>query len=137
MKLNLFTLMLLVLAVVAAALRLRGETWDAWRVVGLCLAAPALVLLVIARLQLGRAFSVHAKATTLVTTGLYARIRNPIYVFGTLILIGAALVVHRPRALWILVPLVPFQWWRSRNEERVLAQAFGDEYLRYKRKTWF
>jgi protein-S-isoprenylcysteine O-methyltransferase Ste14 len=137
MKLNLFTLMLLAVAVIAAELSLREETWNTLSLAGVCLAAPALVLLVIARLQLGRAFSIHAKATTLVTNGLYSRIRNPIYVFGTLILIGAALVAHRPQALWILVALVPLQLWRSRNEERVLAQAFGDEYLRYKRKTWF
>jgi len=58
--------------------------WTAWRIVGIAIAAPAFLLFVAARIELGRAFSVQTKATTLVTTGLYSRIRNPIYFFGAL-----------------------------------------------------
>lgn len=56
----------------------------------LCLIAFALVSL--ARYQFGRAFSVSAQARYLVTAGLYARFRNPIYVFAEFFLAGLALL---------------------------------------------
>jgi protein-S-isoprenylcysteine O-methyltransferase Ste14 len=33
--------------------------------------------------------------------------------------------------------LIPLQIYRTRKEEQVLAEKFGDAYLEYKRKTWF
>jgi protein-S-isoprenylcysteine O-methyltransferase Ste14 len=79
---------------------------------------------------------VQAKASTLVTTGLYSRIRNPIYVFGGLMIAGTMLWINQPWLLLIFV-LAPIQVWRSRVEERVLTEKFGEEYLEYKQKTWF
>jgi protein-S-isoprenylcysteine O-methyltransferase Ste14 len=37
----------------------------------------------------------------------------------------------------VALVIVPLQVVRSRREERVLAEAFGEEYERYKSKTWF
>jgi len=37
-----------------------------------------------------------------VTHGIYSKIRNPIYVFGTLLFAGFVLVIHR-RILWRMV----------------------------------
>ena len=56
---------------------------------GAVIGLPSLALLVLARLELGSSFSVRPKAQTLVTHGLYSRIRNPIYVFGGLVFAGA------------------------------------------------
>jgi protein-S-isoprenylcysteine O-methyltransferase Ste14 len=86
---------------------------------------------------LGAAFSVRAKAKKLVTTGIYSRIRNPIYVFGELLLIGASMLVERWEILLLVAVLVPLQMVRARREARVLAAAFGEEYARYKAGTWF
>jgi protein-S-isoprenylcysteine O-methyltransferase Ste14 len=72
-----------------------------------------------------------------VTTGLYARIRNPIYVFGGLVSVGILTFIHQPWWLLIWVPLIPLQRHRVRNEERVLEAKFGDAYREYKRQTWF
>jgi hypothetical protein len=60
--------------------------WTAMRLAGLLLMTPALILLTVSRIQLGNSFSVSPQATQLVTRGIYSRIRNPIYVFGTLFL---------------------------------------------------
>ncbi len=65
-----------------------GPPWTVARIAGLAIAIPCFLLLALARVQLGRAFSVQAKASTLVTSGLYSRIRNPIYVFGGLAIAG-------------------------------------------------
>ena len=95
------------------------------------------LLLALARVQLGQAFSVQAKATTLVTNGLYSRIRNPIYIFGGLTIAGFMLWVNLPWLLLIFVVMIPMQVWRSGVEARVLEKKFGAEYLEYKKKTWF
>jgi protein-S-isoprenylcysteine O-methyltransferase Ste14 len=112
-------------------------TWTPWQVTGVLIAAPAFVLFVLARVQLGRAFSVKAKASTLVTTGIYARIRNPIYVFGGLLIAGVLIFFHKPTWLLAFVVLIPLQVFRVRAEERVLEAKFGDAYRDYKRRTWF
>lgn len=114
-----------------------GLPWTPPRIVGAAIAAPAFLLFALARIQLGRAFSLRAKATTLVTTGLYSRIRNPIYVFGALMLAGVIIFVNEPWFLFCFVLLIPLQIHRSRKEEQVLAATFGATYLDYKRKTWF
>ncbi len=137
MKLNLITLVVIVASVVVLALNARYVEWTPVKVAGAALAAVSISLLITARLQLGAAFSVEAKATKLVTGGLYARIRNPIYVFGAMFLVGLVMVVGR---WWLLAPiavLVPVQLVRVRKEEKVLTEAFGEEYERYKAGTWF
>lgn len=107
------------------------------RILGLAVALPAFLLLLLARIQLGGAFSVQARATTLVTAGLYSRIRNPIYVFSALLLAGIVIWADRPRWLLFLVALIPIQVLRSRREARVLKEKFGSAYLEYRQKTWF
>ena len=137
MKLNLITLAMLLVGVVWACLYAPSVEWNAVRIVGAAIAIVSLALLVVARLQLGAAFSVQAKAKTLVTTGLYSRIRNPIYVFSAMFLVGLVIVSERWLLLLPIALLVPMQVVRARKEERVLAAAFGEEYERYKAGTWF
>ena len=91
---------------------------------------------ILARLQLGRSFSVTAQARQLVTHGLYSRLRNPIYFFGGLAYFGALVALQ----VWWLVlawlAMTPIQLLRIRREEKVLAEAFGAEYEAYRAKTW-
>ncbi len=138
MKLNLGTVALVLLLAIFLFVRYGMEPpWTPWRIAGLAIAVPAFLLFLVARIQLGRAFSVQAKASILVTTGIYSRIRNPIYVFGGLMIAGVIIWVERPLWLLIFVLLIPLQLLRVRKEEQVLLAKFGDAYLEYKRKTWF
>lgn len=137
LKLNIVTLVLVVFVVPFLVLYFWGPPWTALRIAGLCLGIPCFLLLALARVQLGRAFSVQAKASTLVTSGLYSRIRNPIYIFGGLGIAGFMLWINQPWLLLCFVVLIPMQVWRSRVEERVLTEKFGAQYLEYKKKTWF
>jgi protein-S-isoprenylcysteine O-methyltransferase Ste14 len=90
-----------------------------------------------ARYQLGKSFSITAQARQLVTSGIYSKIRNPIYGFGAVMITGVILVVQKP-ALWIVLFVVVIgQTIRARREARVLEAAFGDAYREYRRKTWF
>jgi protein-S-isoprenylcysteine O-methyltransferase Ste14 len=137
MKLNLVTLAVVIIGLALLGRQAAHLPWTAWRITGIAIAAPAFLLFVAARIELGRAFSVQAKATTLVTTGVYSRIRNPIYVFGALFILGIIIWTGRPWLLLIFGVLIPLQVVRSRKEERVLTEKFGAAYLDYKQKTWF
>ena len=111
--------------------------WNGERYVGTVLVLIGMSGIAVARYQLGRSFSLKPKAHALVTTGLYSKIRNPIYVFGAVMIAGVILVLQRP-VLWIVLFLVVIgQTIRARREARVLEAAFGDQYREYRRKTWF
>jgi protein-S-isoprenylcysteine O-methyltransferase Ste14 len=111
--------------------------WDLQRSIGLFLLLAGLCGIAVARMQLGKSFAIRAEAHQLVTHGIYSKIRNPIYVFGTVLFAGFVLIIHRP-VLWLLVlSIVILQTVRARREARVLEAAFGDAYREYRRKTWF
>jgi protein-S-isoprenylcysteine O-methyltransferase Ste14 len=115
----------------------RSSPWNAQRYIGTVLALMGICFIGVARFQLGKSFSVRPEAHELVTTGLYSKIRNPIYVFGMVMITGLILVLQRP-ALWlVLAAVVVGQTIRARREARVLEAAFGDAYREYRRKTWF
>jgi protein-S-isoprenylcysteine O-methyltransferase Ste14 len=115
----------------------RDEAWGPMRIAGACMMVFGFLMWSLARIQLGKSFSVQAKATALVTRGLYSRIRNPIYVFGSVMIAGICLFFLHPEYLLIVVALVTMQTIRARKESAVLEAAFGDEYRRYKAQTWF
>ena len=114
----------------------KERPWTAPRIVGAILAAVAYILLLTARMQLGKSFAVTPQAKTLVTHGLYSRIRNPIYVFVNVMWLGVILALH---LYWLFVPLAAllvFQVFRARREGQVLQEAFGQAYLDYRKQTW-
>ncbi len=137
MKLNYVTLAVFIVFAILFATNIHRFPLDSMRIFGLSIAIPSFVFFVLARIQLGNSFSVEAKATKLVTTGLYSRIRNPIYLFGALMIGGIIIWTTKPLLFLIFVVLIPLQIYRSRQEERVLTEEFGESYLEYKRKTWF
>ncbi len=111
--------------------------WNVQRYVGTVLAVVGVSCIAVARYQLGKSFSIKPEARTLVTNGLYSKIRNPIYVFGMVTLVGFLLVLQKPKS-WIVPVIVAVgQATRARREAQVLEAAFGDAYREYRRKTWF
>ncbi|MGA2021539.1 MAG: isoprenylcysteine carboxylmethyltransferase family protein [Candidatus Sulfotelmatobacter sp.] len=111
--------------------------WDWQRGLGSALLVAGLAGVGVARYQLGRSFAIRAEAHKLVTHGIYSKIRNPIYVFGTVVIAGFALLTHRP-VIWLLVlAIIVMQTIRARREAQVLEAAFGDAYREYRRHTWF
>ena len=113
-------------------------TWDLPRAIGFPLAVIFLVLLALARIQLGTNFSVTPQARALVTTGVYSKLRNPVYVFSTIAIAGFFLYLHYfIGTLVFLAVIIPVQWLRARAEARVLEAKFGDQYRAYRVKTWF
>lgn len=110
---------------------------DASRWLGLALCLIGMSGVTVARATLGRSFSVMAKAKELVTTGIYSRIRNPIYISSVILITGLILIVRRPAVALFLVVILPLQIIRARREAAVLEAKFGDAYREYRKGTWF
>ena len=71
-------------------------------------------------------------STALVTTGIYARSRNPIYLGLTAIYAGLAVALNAWWSVLLLVPvLVIMQVGVIKREERYLERKFGDAYRDY------
>ena len=111
--------------------------WTISQIVGMAVAVPAFCLWALARLQLGKSFSISAQAKGLVTHGLYSKIQNPVYVFGGIFIAAVIVFIGRPLWLLIFLILIPMQWLRIRKERQVLEAKFGDAYREYRKHTWF
>jgi len=137
-KLYIFTALQLIAVILFVWVLARLRTpWNAQRYAGTVLVILGITFILIARYQLGKSFSITPQAHKLVTTGIYSKIRNPIYVFGTVLFAGLILILQRP-LLWVLLGVVIVaQMLRARKEAAVLESAFGDAYREYRRKTWF
>jgi protein-S-isoprenylcysteine O-methyltransferase Ste14 len=115
----------------------RQEPWTVLRIAGAVLAIAGYSLLMTARLQLGKSFAISPQAKELVTHGLYARIRNPIYVSVGIMWFGVILAL---RLYWLFLPLfalLVMQVFRVGKEAKVLEEKFGLAYLAYRKQTWF
>ena len=116
---------------------LRQRPWTALRIAGAIVAIAGYFLLITARIQLGRPFSVSPQAKELVTHGLYSRIRNPIYVSVVVMWLGLIVALH---LYWLILPFLVMlfvQVFRSGQEARALREKFGQTYLDYRKQTWF
>lgn len=72
------------------------------------------------------------RARRLVTQGLFARSRNPIYLADALLLLGWALWLGQLSALlWLAGFLFWIDRWQIGAEERALTTLFGDDYRAY------
>jgi protein-S-isoprenylcysteine O-methyltransferase Ste14 len=104
---------------------------------GVALAAISFVLVILARVQLGKSFSVTPQARDLVTHGLYSRLQHPMYVFVDLTVCGIALALNRWYVLLLLAILVPIQMRNAHRERKLLREKFGERYDAYRSGTWF
>jgi protein-S-isoprenylcysteine O-methyltransferase Ste14 len=107
------------------------------RLLGLVLLAGGIVVAVAGYRALG---SSHSPWTTpiddgrLVETGIYARIRHPIYAGWCLGALGGELLAGSIVGVGVALALVVFYDRRSREEERFLADRYPD-YAAYKRRA--
>jgi protein-S-isoprenylcysteine O-methyltransferase Ste14 len=106
---------------------------------GLVLAVSGLVLTVVAQAQMGESWRVGVnprEVTPLVTNGLYAHVRNPI--FSGVLLAGAGLLLMTPNllsilgmiTLWMAIEL-QVRWF----EEPYLARTHRQKFLDYAGQT--
>ena len=129
-----FVMVFVIFGVVVVTFR---GPWNVLRVVGLGIAAPALVFFAIAKAQLGDSFSVEPLAQKLIAHGIYAKVRHPMYLFSELFFFGLILYAGQLWFLLIFLGIVPLQLFRMRREDQVLEEKFGEDYRRYRQNAWF
>ncbi len=103
-----------------------------WFAVSLCFIG--LVVMLLSLISFGKSFRIGidmANPDKLITTGIYGRSRNPIYVAFILILIGQFLIFPN----WILLCYLAGGLWlihrQILREEAFMGQHYGQEYVEY------
>jgi len=114
-----------------------GRPLNIFSYTGIFLLVPSIILFMIARIQLGSSFQASAEANKLVKTGIYKKVRHPVYLFGIIFLLGIILVTQKFFLLIIWAIVIVLQITRIHREEEVLTDKFGNEYTEYKKQTWF
>lgn len=106
---------------------------------GATIMLPALWLFWRSHADLGQNWSVTLevrKEHQLVTSGVYRRIRHPMYAAIFLWSIAQGLLLSNWLAGWsALVPFAVMYVLRTPREERMMCEFFGDEYRAYMRRT--
>lgn len=74
--------------------------------------------------------------THLVTSGIYAKVRHPMYVGAMLLHLGVPLLTKSLLTLVSAVVWIPFIVSWMALDERGLERYFGQAYLDYKQRTW-
>ncbi len=110
------------------------------KLLGTFLVIFAVVLSILARHELGSNWT-HAadyqikRRHALITTGIYAYIRHPIYLGFICMVLGVQLIVGSYLVLLFILTLPFFAFRQAIQEERLLLEHFGDEYVAYQKKT--
>lgn len=111
-----------------------GTAW-----LGLAVAAAALAMFRLTHKALGRNWSVSLEVRAdhrLVTDGIYRLVRHPMYTgFWLWALAQALLLPNWVAGLSGLLGFGTLYAFRIGREERMMAQAFGDEYAAYRDRT--
>ena len=73
----------------------------------------------------------------LITTGLYAYVRNPMFLGGFLFLLGLGVLLGSLSLTFIFAPLliVLYVFYVKAVEEKEMEKKFGQEYLEYKKRV--
>ena len=114
-----------------------GPVWA--DLLGGLLVGGSLVLIALAAFEFRRHRTTiipHQEADALITSGIFKRSRNPIYLADSLILAGMILYWDAVLSL----PLIPiFVWWIEKHfilsEEKRLRRNFRADYARYEKQT--
>lgn len=116
------------------------QTWrTVMLVVGLALMVLGAAFNVLGRVYLSSNWANQVRVyegASLVTSGPFAIVRHPLYASLIWMFVGGALVYANVMALALTLGLfVPMMYVRARLEDAVLGEAFGEDFVAYRRCT--
>ena len=132
------SLLLICMPLPGLTLRLVPST-PLWLAIGLLVEAGGVALAIAARRALGRNWSREVRIAVgheLVTSGPYARLRHPIYTGALCVSLGLAIVSGLLSAFVGFALLILAYIRKIALEERLLANAFGPEFIQYRASSW-
>jgi len=102
----------------------------------LALAGMALVAgWYLARQGMKEVFGTTMEAPKIINTGVFRLVRHPIYTGAILFYLAASLTTLSLVSAGFWFVIIGFYIYISKYEEKILTEAFGDDYLKYKKKT--
>lgn len=111
----------------------------AMMIFGGCLLASGVVLIVVAGIghfAIGSHVEPWKPTSAIVSSGIYAFTRNPMYLGMAIGQIGIAVAAASlAGGVSVLLSVAIVQWYVIGREERYLEAKFGEEYLNYKRRV--
>ena len=113
------------------------SAWEPWlRIAGFALEAVAVVMFVVSRVTLGPSFTVLPRPrdrSTLRSSGIYARVRHPVY--GAVLIGGVGISLHRSPLVFAPTAVLAVVFFlKSLREEAWLAERYAG-YPAYRQAT--
>ena len=114
-----------------------GLLYPALRWIAALVALACLIMTLRAWHAMGRHWrmDISDRNTALVTGGLFAYIRHPIYAFSIAMMLATAVVLPTVPMLVVAAAHIVLMNVKARNEEAHLARIHGDAYARYVERT--
>jgi protein-S-isoprenylcysteine O-methyltransferase Ste14 len=106
--------------------------------IGVGIAAFGSLFAICARNYLGGNWGVTIglkKGHTLVRTGPYAIVRHPIYTGVGFGMAGSAIALGNAFGIVVLLGVLLFLFFRMSDEEKIMVEKFGNEYLEYEKEV--
>jgi len=107
-----------------------------FRIIGMLITITGVIIWIIARITLGKYFTMSTIPKGLITNGIYSKLRHPMYYGGILIYIGGGLFFRSIVGLIFTVILIlPMLIYFAIEEDKLLRLKFKEKYSNYKLKT--
>lgn len=116
----------------------RGDgAYGAFRLAAAAIAVVCLAFTIRCWARMGSDWRMEASRdnTNLITDGLFARVRHPIYAFSVLLMLSSAAILPSVPMVVVAIVHIVLMNLKARNEERHLLQTHGDAYARYVART--
>ncbi|MCW3975540.1 MAG: isoprenylcysteine carboxylmethyltransferase family protein [Candidatus Bathyarchaeota archaeon] len=107
-------------------------------IIGFAFFIPGIIIYLVARLTLGRFFSKRLnliEGHKLKTHGIYKYVRHPSYIGSILFWLGLTLLLNSILGFLVMLPGVILVLIRIPFEEKMLINAFGQQYIDYMKRT--
>lgn len=89
----------------------------------------------LARRGMKAVFGTKREQPEVINTGVYRIVRHPIYTGAILFYLGSTIITLSLASAGFIPVIIGFYYAISKYEEGILTEAFGNDYLEYKKKT--